>query len=438
MVSFAKVSPVLKIHHCDKHIEGSITVSGAKNAVLPIIAAATLFKNATIKRVPLIIDVENMLNIMEVLGFKINLLKKDNYKNEVSIERENSLNNHVPHYLCEKIRASILFLGALLSMRQEVFIYYPGGCKLGFRPINYHIRSLKEMGAKFSFRGDLIIAKARELKGCDIRLPFPSVGATENIILAAVSAKGQTRIFNAAIEPEIIDMINFLKRGGVKIKVFPVERIIEVNGDNSLPIDKNITHEVIPDRIETLTYLALVAILGGEIALRGVSFSFIQKPIEVLRALGVEITSSNDTLRAKNFNEKPRINDIYIETYPYPGFPTDAHPIFLVIFLFSKCRATIVEKVYENRFRYIEELKKMGAKVKVDFRKREVTIQGPQILKGTNVVATDLRGGAALILAGTKALGATILENAWQVHRGYEDLINKFARLGITIEQKER
>jgi len=421
-------------------VKGEITISGAKNAALPILIASLLLPRSEIIRIPIVRDIIITLLIIKKLGmnYQWNKIDYKTFRHHLTINSTTSTRNklfpEVPKSLCQQVRISILLLGAGITKFGKIKLYLPGGCKLGVRPINYHLRALRKLGARITIEDDAIIAYGDNVKGGEIVLPYPSVGTTENIILAAIGAKNSTTIYNAAIEPEILNMINFLKRAGVGIKVLINQRMIEIEGT---PLE-NLTHvnkyEIIPDRIEAFTYCVLTGICGGKIKLKNIDPSLLQIPIQVLKDLGCKVTTRQNELEITADKECLYSDDFMIVTEPYPGFPTDDHPLLVPLLLSIRGFGKIVENVYLERFRYINELSKLGAKIEVNRITRTLTIIGPQRLKGAEVQATDLRGGMAVLLAGLYAKGITIIKNAKEIFRGYEFLSNKLQNVGIKIE----
>ena len=408
-----------------KKLEGITYVSGSKNASLPIIAATIL--NGGINKlynVPNIHDTQMMFKILETLGCKI---KKNNGK--IIIDSRNITNYEIPEHLMSQMRSSVIIAGALLSRKKKVVFTYPGGCDIGSRPIDLHIKSFEKLGVNVKEEFGDIRCEANEIFGTDIHLDFPSVGATENIMLASVLAKGTTIINNAAMEPEIIDLQNALNSMGAKISGAGTNNII-IKGVEKL---KDLSYNIIPDRIEAGTLLCSAAITGGYIKLQKVIPEHIKTLLNKLKEMGctIEVDKNEIILKAPK-----KLKAVDIKTLPYPGFPTDLQSIVGVTLTVAKGTSVIVENIFENRYRYLTELTKMGAKTTIEGR--TAVIKGVRRLSKANVRATDLRGGAALVLAALNAKGRTYIENIEYILRGYENFDRKLRSLGanIIIEDK--
>lgn len=407
-----------------KKLEGTTYVSGSKNASLPIIAATIL--NGGINKlynVPNIHDTQMMYKILENLGCKI---KKNNGK--IIIDSSNINKLEIPENLMQEMRSSVIIVGALIARKKEAIFTYPGGCDIGSRPIDLHIKAFEKLGIEVKEESGYIHCKADEIIGSDIQLDFPSVGATENIMLASIFAKGTTRIINAAMEPEIIDLQNALNSMGAKISGAGTNNII-IKGVEKL---KDLSYNIIPDRIEAGTLLCAAAITGGEITLTKVVPEHIETLINKLEEMGcnLKITKNEIHLKAPR-----RLKPVDIKTLPYPGFPTDMQSVLGATLTIAKGTSIIIENIFENRYKYTQELKKMGAKITIEGR--TAVIKGIRRLNKANVKATDLRGGAALILAGLNAKGRTTVENIEYVLRGYDNLENKLKTLGANIKIEE-
>ena len=408
-----------------KKLEGITYVSGSKNASLPIIAATIL--NGGINKlynVPNIHDTQMMFKILETLGCKI---KKNNGK--IIIDSRNITNYEIPEHLMSQMRSSVIIAGALLSRKKKVVFTYPGGCDIGSRPIDLHIKSFEKLGVNVKEEFGDIRCEANEILGTDIHLDFPSVGATENIMLASALAKGTTIINNAAMEPEIIDLQNALNSMGAKISGAGTNNII-IKGVEKL---KDLSYNIIPDRIEAGTLLCSAAITGGNIKLQKVIPEHIKTLLNKLKEMGctIEVDKNEIILKAPK-----KLKAVDIKTLPYPGFPTDLQSIVGVTLTVAKGTSVIVENIFENRYRYLTELTKMGAKTTIEGR--TAVIKGVRRLSKANVRATDLRGGAALVLAALNAKGRTYIENIEYILRGYENFDRKLRSLGanIIIEDK--
>lgn len=407
-----------------KKLEGTTYVSGSKNASLPIIAATLLNKGINkLYNVPNIHDTKMMFKILEELGCKI---KKVNGK--TIIDSRNINKYEIPDNLMSQMRSSVIIAGALLSRSKKVTFTYPGGCDIGSRPIDLHLKSFEKLGVNVKEEFGELICTADEIVGNDIHLDFPSVGATENIMLASVLAKGVTKINNAAMEPEIIDLQNALNSMGAKIIGAGTNNII-IKGVEKL---KDLSYNIIPDRIEAGTLLCAAAITGGNIKLQKVIPEHIETLINKLEEMGCQITKSKNEIVLKS---PKKLRAVDIKTLPYPGFPTDLQSILGVTLTIAKGTSIIIENIFENRYKYLNELIKMGAKTTVEGR--TAVIKGVKRLNKATVRATDLRGGAALILAGLNAKGRTTVENIEYVLRGYENLDKKLTSLGANIRLEE-
>ncbi|HHY63835.1 MAG TPA: UDP-N-acetylglucosamine 1-carboxyvinyltransferase [Clostridiaceae bacterium] len=411
-------------------LSGIIEVPGAKNAVLPVLAA-TLLNNGTsiLENCPELDDVHTMLEILSALGCKTN-------KNgsRIEIDASNLTSSSIPEVLAKRMRSSIIILGAVLARCGEVIVSYPGGCEIGMRPIDMHLRALEQMGAEIDgVSQGMLKVKASKLQGCEILLDYPSVGATENIMLAACCAEGETVIRNAAKEPEIEDLQEYLKKTGVDVSGAG-SGVIRIQGVGSRKIKAEPVHRIIPDRIAAGTYLAAVAATGGSLVLTGAIYDHIGSILYCLRRVGCRIKSYPGGVVTLESDGHLKALDL-VRTSPYPGFPTDMQP--QIVALLSKCSGTsvVVETVFENRFRYTEQLQKMGADINV--QGRTAIIRGVEKLKGASVEARDLRGGAALIIAGLAAEGETRISGVGYIDRGYEKVERVLSRIGANIKRVE-
>ena len=408
-----------------KKLEGTTYVSGSKNASLPIIAATIL--NGGINKlynVPNIHDTKMMFKILETLGCKI---KKNNGK--IIIDSRNIHGHEIPENLMREMRSSVIIAGALLSRKKKVVFTYPGGCDIGSRPIDLHIKSFEKLGINVKEESGYITCIVDEIVGTDIHLDFPSVGATENIMLASVMAKGVTRINNAAMEPEIVDLQNALNSMGAKIEGAGTNNII-IKGVEKL---KDLSYNIIPDRIEAGTLLCATAITGGNIRLQKAIPEHIKTLLSKLEEMGCTIeTDKNEII----LNAPKKLKAVDIKTLPYPGFPTDLQSILGTTLTVAKGTSIIIENIFENRYKYLNELTKMGAKATIEGR--TAVIKGVRRLNKANVRATDLRGGAAMVIAALNAKGRTCIENIEYILRGYENLDVKLKSLGANILLEER
>ncbi len=400
---------------------GETYVSGSKNASLPIMAACILNKGiSTLYNIPNIQDVQIMLKILQELGC---VIKKED--NELIIDSSNIHNFEISEDLMKEMRSSVVIAGGLLGRYKKAFFSYPGGCEIGARPIDLHLKGFQKLGISVKEENGKIKCSAKELIGTEINLEFPSVGATENIILASVLGKGTTVVINAAMEPEIEDLQNFLNKMGAKIEGAGTS-IIKIKGVKNL---NDVRYNIMPDRIEAGTLLSAAAITGGKIKLKNVEPKHIRPVIEKLRETGcyIKVDKNEIVLEAKK-----RIKAVDIITMPYPGFPTDMQAIFTPLLCVASGISTIIENIFENRFEYMKELEKMGAKIKI--KERTAFIKGIKKLEGANVSATDLRGGASMVIAGLAAKGTTEVKDIKHILRGYENLDEKLNSLGANVK----
>ncbi len=406
-------------------LSGEVYINGAKNAVLPILAATVIGNNeSTIFNVPDLRDVEVMEKILLSLGCDVKRIDKMMW---VDSKPLNSI--RIPDELVREMRSSIILMGAMLSRCGEVIISYPGGCEIGPRPIDMHLKALREMGAEIEESHGFLYCRTNGLKGCEIQLDYPSVGATENIMLAAVKAKGITVIRNAAREPEIIDLQSYLNKAGAKVNGAGTSIVI-IEGVDELV---DVTHNTMPDRIVAGTYMAASAITQGEIVVKNIIIDHLQAISAKLREAGCLIYNDSNSLKIIG---PKRINSIeMIQTLPYPGFPTDMQAQIMALLSIANGTSIISETVFENRFKHAEELTRMGANIKI-FGKVAV-IKGVKELTGAKTTAKDLRGGACLVLAGLVAKGTTEIENVYHINRGYEDFHITLKELGADIKMIE-
>lgn len=404
-------------------LQGKVRISGAKNAALPILAASILStEDVYLEDVPELKDVEIMCEVLRSLGVKV----EKTGKNTLVINGR-GLNNCVTDYnLMNKMRASFLVMGPLLARMGRTVNSLPGGCNIGSRPIDLHLKGFNLLGAKVTEDEAAISAVAEELQGTTIYLDFPSVGATENIMMAATLAKGETYIENAAMEPEIVDLSNFLRKMGAKVQGAGTSTI-RIKGVDEL---KGARHQIIPDRIEAGTFMVAAAMTGGDVLVENVISSHMKPVIAKLIESGAEVIEDEESVRVIGGKD---LKPIKIKTLPYPGFPTDMQAQFMALMTKLKGENIVLETVFENRFMHANELVKMGANIKCE--DREAVIIGGTPLKGAKVKATDLRAGAALILAGLTASGTTEIGDIFHIDRGYEDIEMKFRNLGANIER---
>ena len=407
-----------------KKLEGTVKISGSKNASLPILAATILSeKTNKLYNVPQIKDTKTTLEILKLLGCKI----KQN-SGKIEINSKNITKTEIPEHLMREMRSTVIMAGALLGRFKEVTFSYPGGCDIGSRPIDLHINAFKKLGVEITEEAGFIKCKANKIIGTNIDLDFPSVGATENIILATVLSTGTTTINNAAMEPEIIDMVQFLKKMGAKIQGEGTNQII-IDGVEKL---SGVSYNIMPDRIEAGTILCAVAATGGNVTLDNVMPEHLTAVINKLEETGCKIEINNKKI---TLNAPKKLKSIDIKTMTYPGFPTDLQQIFAAMLVKASGTSIIVENIFESRYKYISELRKMGAKVTVEGK--TAIIKGARKINATTVVCTDLRGGAALVIAGLMAKGKSRVENIGYIQRGYENLENKLGSLGAKIKLEE-
>ena len=408
-----------------KKLSGSIIISGSKNATLPILAASILTdKSITLKNIPLVQDVYTMINLLKFIGMSIEISKK---KNTLNIFSNKKLKTLAPYNLLKTMRAGVLVLGPLLAKYKKAKVSLPGGCAIGTRPVNLHLFALEKLGAKIKIKNGYIYASAKNgLTGSIIKFPSISVGATENVILAAVSAKGKTIISNCAIEPEILDMIIFLNKIGCNIKFIGKRKILIVGTS----IFKNVSHEIIFDRIELGTYLIAAALIGKKIILNKIKPLIINTEIKVLKKMGVRMKIEKNKITV---SESKKIKSISIKTQAYPGFPTDLQAQIMVLMSRAKGKSKIKESIFENRFMHVPELKRMGAKISV--KNNIATINGPTNLSGAEVMATDLRASVSLVLAALIADKKTIINRVYHLDRGYENLEKKLRKCKANINR---
>ncbi|MFR6055403.1 MAG: UDP-N-acetylglucosamine 1-carboxyvinyltransferase [Eubacteriales bacterium] len=405
-----------------KKLEGKIEAESAKNAVLPLLAAACLTdEEVIIKNCPPILDVVSMINILKELGVKVRYEGKNLVVNAASMHSFS-----IPYSLSKELRSSVFMLGALVSRFKSAEASYPGGCDIGLRPIDLHLAGLKQMGVRVGEFGGEIVCKADKLTGGDIYFDFPSVGATENIILAAVLAEGRTVIHNAAKEPEVEDLQNFINSMGGKVagagsSVITVDGVKKLHGTEYKPLF---------DRIEAGTYLVAAAATGGSVEISNCNPEKISALLHKLCDNTCKITLNNDIIYLKSGSIRKSFN---IETLPYPGFPTDMQAQMVALAAVSSGISVIRENIFETRFRHVRELNRMGANIVV--KDRVAIVSGVKELSGAKVTAHDLRGGAALVVAGLNARGVTIIEDVRHVERGYYKPEEKFRALGADFEK---
>ncbi|HCY9515360.1 TPA: UDP-N-acetylglucosamine 1-carboxyvinyltransferase [Staphylococcus aureus] len=407
-------------------LTGEVKVEGAKNAVLPILTASLLAsdKPSKLVNVPALSDVETINNVLTTLNADVTY-KKD--ENAVVVDATKTLNEEAPYEYVSKMRASILVMGPLLARLGHAIVALPGGCAIGSRPIEQHIKGFEALGAEIHLENGNIYANAKDgLKATSIHLDFPSVGATQNIIMAASLAKGKTLIENAAKEPEIVDLANYINEMGGRITGAGTDTIT-INGVESL---HGVEHAIIPDRIEAGTLLIAGAITRGDIFVRGAIKEHMASLVYKLEEMGVELDYQEDGIRVRAEGE---LQPVDIKTLPHPGFPTDMQSQMMALLLTANGHKVVTETVFENRFMHVAEFKRMNANINVEGRSAK--LEGKSQLQGAQVKATDLRAAAALILAGLVADGKTSVTELTHLDRGYVDLHGKLKQLGADIER---
>lgn len=409
-------------------LSGSVTVQGAKNAVLPIMAASVLAPGETeLLNVPTLRDVNTTIRILRGLGCSV-----EREGDAVYIDSRPMSRSEIPHSLMRELRSSVIFLGALLARCGHARLSMPGGCELGPRPIDLHLMALRALGAEIDERGgDLICFAPSGLHGAGIALPMPSVGATENAMLAACAAEGETVIMNAAREPEITELQTFLQTLGADV-TGAGSATVRVRGKKLEPF--RVGHRIMPDRIVSSTLLCACAAAGGDVELRAVEPRHFSTVLHSLSECGCDIMSNSSSVRLRSGGNLKA--PMPVITGPYPGFPTDAQPLMLAACLKARGTSVFVENVFQNRFRFTEELQRLGARIHTEGRVAVVT--GVEALHGAPTVATDLRGGAALMIAALSAEGETDILDSGHVERGYESFDERLAALGADIRLSEQ
>jgi len=406
-----------------KKLEGKVKISGAKNSALSIMAAALLTKDPCIlKNIPRLSDVEIMIKVIRKLGVEIEWAGNDS----LYINPDGFDNYEAPYELVKMMRASFLVMGPLLARLKKAKISLPGGCAIGARPVDFHIKGFKAMGAKVEVEKGYIQAEAEELVGNDIYLDFPSLGATENIMMAASLAKGTTKIENAAKDPEIVELGNYLVKMGANIKGLGSD-LIRIKGVEEL---KGVNYAIIPDRIEAGTYIIAAAMTRGKVLVEDLNIDLLKPLIVKLEKAGVKIIKNKNSLKVIG---PERVDSVDIKTMPFPGFPTDLQPQIMAFACIANGASVITETVFENRFTHIGDLRRMGADIKVEGH--SAIIKGVERLSAAPVMASDLRGGAALVLAGLVAEGITELSRVYHIDRGYMNLENKLTAMGADIKR---
>ena len=412
---------ILKIHG-GKELEGKVKISGAKNSAVALLPATILCDDTvTLHNVPDISDVDALVDILNYLGAKVDNYEEESYR----IDTKQMQNREIIEEMSNKLRASYYFMGALLGKYKKAVVSYPGGCSIGSRPIDLHLKGFESLGAKIEYEENNIIISAEELKGSNIYLDFASVGATINIMLAAVKAEGTTIIDNAAREPEIVNIAMFLNSMGAKITGAGTSTI-RIKGVKNM---HSSVHEVIPDRIEAGTYIMIGACACKSLVVENIIPEHLEALTQKLLEMGVDLKIEDESIYVSNKN---KLKAVKIKTQVYPGFPTDMQQIMSSLMTTAEGRSVIEETIYENRFQNLYEIKKIGANVEINSNKGYIF--GPTTLRGKTVNATDLRAGASLVLAALIAEGTTTINNADYILRGYEHITEKLTSLGAKIE----
>ncbi len=408
-----------------KPLSGSIKVSGAKNAALPVMAGVILSTEPVrLTNVPALNDVETMSLVLQALGVKAGHSGNNIYNFDAS----GQISDEAPYELVKTMRASFFVMGPLLARLKRARVPLPGGCAIGVRPVNIHLKGFEALGAQVSIEGGCAVAVAEKLRGARILLDFPSVGATENLMMAATLAEGRTVIENAAQEPEIVDLARFLNRIGAKIEGAGNPSII-IDGVEQLGGGE---YSIMPDRIEAGTFAVLGAMAGGPVRVENCEPDHLNALINKLREMGAEITTEADAMVVK---APRRLKAVEVKTLPYPGFATDLQAQLMAAMCLADGSSSITETIFENRFMHVSELARMGANITI--HDRTAVVHGVKSLQGAPVSATDLRAGAAMVLAGLLAQGHTEISQIFHIDRGYEDLVGRISRLGANIRRVE-
>jgi UDP-N-acetylglucosamine 1-carboxyvinyltransferase len=405
-------------------LKGVVAISGAKNAILPILAASLLSESPLVlEGVPALDDVKIMKDVLQELGVKVNFVG-----DMMEIDPSGINSTEVSPSLMRMMRASNLVMGALLGRFGRVRVSQPGGCTIGSRPMDLHLKSFVALGAEVAQNHGFLEAECARLVGTDLHLDFPSVGATENIIMAAVMAEGTTIIRNTAREPEIIDLQNFLNKLGARIKGAGLD-VIRIDGVPRL--GREITYRVIPDRIETGTFMVAAAVTRGDILIRNTIPEHVEPVTAKLREAGIDVQEKDDWIHVRGVE---RWNSLDVRTMPFPGFPTDMQAQMMVFLSLARGTSIITENIFENRFQHVGELRRMGAQIRVEGR--SAVVEGVPHLTGAVVEATDLRAGAALVLSGLASDNTTVIEGLRHIDRGYEKLESKLRLLGANVRRE--
>ncbi|MFC3927043.1 UDP-N-acetylglucosamine 1-carboxyvinyltransferase [Streptococcus caprae] len=407
-------------------LQGEVVIEGAKNAVLPLLAATILAKDGQtiLRNVPILSDVFTMNNVIR--GLDIDVVFDENNK-EITVDASNYILDKAPYEYVSQMRASIVVLGPILARCGHATVSMPGGCSIGSRPIDLHLKGLEAMGAKITQSGGDIIAKASKLQGANIYLDFPSVGATQNLMMAATLAEGKTVIENAAREPEIVDLALLLNKMGAIVKGAGTETLT-IQGVNRL---HGADHDVVQDRIEAGTFMVAAAMTNGDVLIKDAIWEHNRPLISKLREMGVEVTDEARGIRVKA--DTASLKPVTVKTLPHPGFPTDMQAQFTALMAVVDGESTMIETVFENRFQHLEEMRRMG--LHSEILRETAMIHGGQGLQGATVMSTDLRASAALILSGLVAKGQTKVGKLTHLDRGYYQFNEKLVGLGATIKR---
>ncbi len=403
-------------------LNGTVTVSSSKNSILPLLAASLLSNGeVTLEALPAIRDVSTMIELLRRFGAKITIEKNS----IVRIDPTTAMFVEAPYEIIKTMRASFIVLGPLLAKMGRARVSMPGGCAIGNRPIDLHLEGLKKLGACIDIEEGYILAKASRLKGNKISLKFPSVGATENLMMAASMANGETVIENAAREPEIVDLADFLRKMGADIHGDGTDRLHIIGVDELKPV----VFRPIPDRIEAATYIIAGAMAGGTVEVKNIIPEHLEIVLSKLKAAGVKMKISSDSCIVQGCRQ---IKAVDFKSKPYPGFPTDLQAQMMILLCLADGKSIVREEIFENRFMHVAELKRMGADIEI--KNRKAVIRGVKKLKGAPVMVSDLRAGAALLLAALVAEGQTVLNRIYHLERGYDNFVDKFIGLGADLK----
>ena len=409
-------------------LQGEVTIEGAKNAVLPLLAATILpvEGKTVLKNVPILSDVFTMNHVVRGLNIAVDF---DEALNQVTVDATGAILDTAPYEYVSQMRASIVVLGPILARNGHAKVSMPGGCTIGSRPIDLHLKGLEAMGASIHQEGGDISATAEKLKGAHFYMDFPSVGATQNLMMAATLAEGTTVLENVAREPEIVDLANLLNKMGARVsgagtETLTIRGVAELHGAE---------HNVVQDRIEAGTFMVAAAMTSGNVLIKDAVWEHNRPLISKLREMGVDVREEEAGIRVKS--DISKLKPVTVKTLPHPGFPTDMQAQFMAMLTIAEGTGLVTETVFENRFMNVPELNRMGADIKIEGK--SAVIQGVKNLEGSNVVATDLRAGAALILSGMVAEGQTKVTEIYHVERGYVDIVKKLSSLGANIEKIE-